>query len=301
MRTGSGRPILVTGAYRSGTSWVGQMLAGPGIWHLHEPFNPHQGIWPEYFCYRRNSYRDNTLDELVAAMATGRFIGHRDHIFLRDIAANRRGMPARLGLYRKAVRRVLIKDPIACLLSEYLVRNHDMTAVMVLRHPAGFANSLAELGWDTAAQVRKLLSDEVLVEDWLLPYKDLMQEHSRETNLESHTTLFAALWTVMYGFAQRNDEVFIVNYEKLCDDPEIEFQRLYKRLNLTLLDEDRQRHVTLTRGRESKQVLSSFDVVRDTRSLRKAWLQGLGPHELSSIRAVWDVFALPFFQSDNDW
>ena len=37
----SGPPILVTGAHRSGTTWVGKMLAlAPGIGYVHEPFSP---------------------------------------------------------------------------------------------------------------------------------------------------------------------------------------------------------------------------------------------------------------------
>ena len=35
------RPILVTGAHRSGTTWIGKMLAlAPGIGYIHEPFSP---------------------------------------------------------------------------------------------------------------------------------------------------------------------------------------------------------------------------------------------------------------------
>src|SRR4051812_882111 len=35
------RPILVTGAHRSGTTWVGAMLAlSPRVGLIHEPFNP---------------------------------------------------------------------------------------------------------------------------------------------------------------------------------------------------------------------------------------------------------------------
>ena len=31
----------MTGAHRSGTTWVGKMLArGPGVGYIHEPFNP---------------------------------------------------------------------------------------------------------------------------------------------------------------------------------------------------------------------------------------------------------------------
>ena len=38
----SGKPILVTGAHRSGTTWAGKMLVlAPGVAYLHEPFSPH--------------------------------------------------------------------------------------------------------------------------------------------------------------------------------------------------------------------------------------------------------------------
>src|SRR5690349_10236845 len=34
------RPILVTGAHRSGSTWVGRMLAeAPGVLYVHEPFS----------------------------------------------------------------------------------------------------------------------------------------------------------------------------------------------------------------------------------------------------------------------
>ncbi len=37
----SQRPILVTGAHRSGTTWIGKMLAlAPGVGYVHEPFSP---------------------------------------------------------------------------------------------------------------------------------------------------------------------------------------------------------------------------------------------------------------------
>ena len=48
----SGKPILVTGAHRSGTTWVGRMLAlAPGVGYVHEPFSPKtpKGLSPAGF------------------------------------------------------------------------------------------------------------------------------------------------------------------------------------------------------------------------------------------------------------
>ena len=48
----SDKPILVTGAHRSGTTWVGKMLAlAPGVAYVHEPFSPRapKGLSPAGF------------------------------------------------------------------------------------------------------------------------------------------------------------------------------------------------------------------------------------------------------------
>ena len=48
----SDKPILVTGAHRSGTTWVGKMLAlAPGVAYIHEPFSPKapKGLSPAGF------------------------------------------------------------------------------------------------------------------------------------------------------------------------------------------------------------------------------------------------------------
>lgn len=296
-----GGTILVTGPYRSGTSWVSRMLAGSGIWHLHEPFNPNQGIWPDYFSYRRRHESDVALDEIVDSLRKGQFLGIPDKVLLRGIPANHRCMPSRLGLYTHAIRRTLIKDPIACLLSEYLVVNHAMTAVVVMRHPAGFASSLSQLGWDTAEQLRNLLKQCKLMEDWLFPYEPLMALHSKASSLESHTTLFAALWIVLWGFAQRNNRFLIVNYEELCESPQREFEKLHTKLNLPLLQEDRKRHYKLTQSPTIKTPNSPFDVVRNTKAVRRSWSRTLRPDEIDTVRSVWETFELPFFQNDSDW
>src|SRR6476620_4378035 len=42
----SARPIVVTGTHRSGTTWVGEMIAtSPQVAYVHEPFN--YPLWPQ--------------------------------------------------------------------------------------------------------------------------------------------------------------------------------------------------------------------------------------------------------------
>ena len=60
-------PILVTGAHRSGTTWVGKMLAlAPGVAYLHEPFNPRfsAGRFDRYFIVVTSENEDRYAPEL---------------------------------------------------------------------------------------------------------------------------------------------------------------------------------------------------------------------------------------------
>lgn len=210
-------------------------------------------------------------------------------------------MPARLGLYRSCIRRVLVKDPVACLLSEYLAQNHAFSVLLVLRHPAGFADSLQKLGWDTSARIRGLLDDRALMEDWLHPFEPAIRTHSGRPGLEAHTTLYGALWTVLWGYAQRNDNFQIADYERLCSAPEPEFKALHHALGLPYGDEDKARHARLTQGRRSAELHSPFDVVRNTRSEAGSWRRRLQRQDLDAVRSVWETFDIPLFRADADW
>lgn len=60
MNSSNKKPILVTGSHRSGSTWVGRMLAlSPSVGYIHEPFNirhrhgickAHFEYWFQYIC-----------------------------------------------------------------------------------------------------------------------------------------------------------------------------------------------------------------------------------------------------------
>ena len=110
--------------YRSGTTWVGAMLAAAGLWPLHEPFNPNQGLWAEELAYVPSDRARPDVDRLIREILRG---GHRR---LLRLAGTGRWFTA-LRRIPYAPRRVLVKDPSAALLSEYLVRRHGMRGVVV--------------------------------------------------------------------------------------------------------------------------------------------------------------------------
>jgi hypothetical protein len=146
----SGPPILVTGAHRSGTTWVGKMLAlAPGVGYVHEPFSPRtpRGLSPAGFRHyyavvtpeNAARYRSGLERSLELRYDLGaQLAGARSWRDLARVPVDYR----RLRRWRGNGSRPLVKDPIALLSAEWLAETFGMDVVVLIRHPAAFAASL---------------------------------------------------------------------------------------------------------------------------------------------------------------
>ena len=288
-----GPPILVTGMYRSGTTWVGAMLAPAGLWHLHEPFNPNRGLWQDELAYAPAADRRPDIDDLVRDLVRGR---HRAVLRLQH--AGRWFTPLRLLPFEPA--RVLLKDPSAALLSEYLVRRHGMRALVLFRHPAAIVRSFLRLGWPTGALVRGLLSSPRLMEDWLAPVESSMTAAAGRRDALSGTVLYGCVARVLLGFASRNPESMTrLAFEELCEDPVAAFRSLYEMLDLAYDDRVRDVHVRLSSAGEARE--RPFGVIRSSASVARRWRTEASEGELETIREVWSRFRLPLYREPADW
>jgi hypothetical protein len=288
-----GPPILVTGMYRSGTTWVGAMLAPAGLWHLHEPFNPNRGLWRDELAYARAAVPRPDIDALVLGLLRGR---HRT--VLRLPHAGRWFTPLRLLPFEPA--RVLLKDPSAALLAEYLVRRHGMRALVLYRHPAAIVHSFLRLGWPTGALVGRLRSSASLMEDWLAPVEPSMAAAIGRRDALSGTVLYGCIATVVLGFARRNPETMIpLSFEELCEDPTARFRELYERLELDYDAHACDVHARLSSGGDGRE--RPHGVLRSSASVAHRWRTEIREGELETIRKVWARFDLPLYREPPDW
>src|SRR5947209_3599913 len=149
------KPIFVTGSHRSGTTWVGKMLAAsPCVGYIHEPFNlTHRpGIctatFPYWFTYITEENEAPYFEALKKTLA-----------FHFDIRAELPALQSfrhvgrmlknykNFSLYRFQHATPLVKDPIALFSSEWLAQRFDMNVVVLIRHPAAFTSSIKRLNW----------------------------------------------------------------------------------------------------------------------------------------------------------
>ena len=155
----AGRPILVTGLHRSGTTWCGRLLsAGSEAYYVHEPFNRFHppGIcparfdrWFQYVGAKNEDQYAPAIDQtyslrfspglhITSSLASSHPHWH-DGVFgaVWSVREWARWTRARLSGLRP-----LVKDPHALFAAEWIADRYDAQVVVLVRHPAGFVDSV---------------------------------------------------------------------------------------------------------------------------------------------------------------
>ncbi len=88
--------------------------------------------------------------------------------------------------------RLIVKDPIAALSSDWLARNVDFEVVVLVRHPAAFAASLKRL--NCRHPFGHFLTQAMLMERCLDPYRAELE--SKPENIAEQA---AIIWKCIYG------------------------------------------------------------------------------------------------------
>ena len=146
----SGNPIFVTGSHRSGTTWVGKMIAAsPAVGYIQEPFFPGRrpGIcgvtFPSPFAYVTDDNGEAFSSQMKATLSF-------QFQFGAALAALQTPRDAAILLkygtqfcYSRARRVIpLVRDPLAVFSAEWLARRFGMRVIVTIRHPAAFACSI---------------------------------------------------------------------------------------------------------------------------------------------------------------
>jgi hypothetical protein len=310
-------PILVTGMHRSGTTWVGKMLAADACTAyiseplnvLHRPgvFRPQIRHWYQYIC------EENEHEFLPAFQELLEF----DYHFLDEIRSLRsRRDILRMGrdflvFYYGLMRghRVLLKDPFAVFSTAWFAKRLSCKIVITVRHPAAVVSSLKRLNWSFDFQ--NLLNQPLLLRDHLEHYRQEMQS-IRAGDVVSQAAL---LWKIIYHTVQsfrRNDvtaesvkpdpDFHIIRHEDLSLDPLPGYRALYSALDLEYTP-----RVAKTILNSSSSVNPSelsrrktHDFKLDSRANVRNWKKRLTDAEIARIREITGEVSLLYY-AEADW
>jgi len=300
--------FLVTGAHRSGTTWVGRMLgADSQTAYISEPLNVlhRPGVlrakvsrWYQYICED---------DEAEYLPAFEELLDFRYHLWdeIRSIRSLKDFL--RMGrdfaiFYTGLMRgqRVLIKDPFAVFSIPWFARRLNFKVVVTVRHPAAFTSSLKRLGWNF--DFSDLLDQPLLMRDHLEPYRARMQS----INSDDIIGQASLLWTMIYRFVHitrgLNPDFIVVRHEDLSRDPVNGFRDLYVSLGLDYTPRAEKR-ILNSSSSENPAELSrkkAHAVKLDSRANMDNWKKRLTDEEVKRVREMTEEVA-QFFYPERNW
>jgi len=302
------KPILVTGAHRTGTTWVGKLLAAdPACAYISEPLNVHHrpGVlgtrvrhWYTYVCDENEGDYYRSFLQLLA---------YRYHV-RAELAALRSGrdvlrMARDAGIFtagRLFRRRPLLKDPFAVFSLAWFVHRFDFQIVVTVRHPAAFVGSLKRLNWSLDFQ--DLLQQPHLMRDHLEPYRVAMESQAASDVVGQASLLWAMIYHCLHAMRERLPSVLLVRHEDLSLHPTEGFERLYKALDLDFSPRA-QRLVIQSSSSENPDQLSVgrvHSVRLDSRANLGNWKRRLDADEIARVRNLTaDVARL--YYPEEDW
>jgi len=305
------RPILVTGSHRSGTTWVGKMLAlSPNIFYIHEPFNPltRPGIcaarFPRAFTYITRENATLYEDSLRATLERRYSFRNEWKTFRapRDIGRMMRDSFL-FSRSRSRNDRPLMKDPLALFSAEWLAETFDMQVVVMIRHPAAFVASLKNKDW--RFDFNNFLEQPLLMRDHLSPFEEAIrgQVAGGGSLIDQAILLWRIIHQTILGFRERHSDWVFLRHEDLSREPAAGFEFLFSQLNLNFLDEVRAtitRHTSDANPAVASGDTSVFEVRRDSRANIFGWKKRLSEEAVDRVRTrLADIW--PRLYSEQDW
>lgn len=301
-------PILVTGAHRTGTTWVGKMLAASSqVAYISEPLN----VWHRPGVLRAPVSKWYTLicqeneDEFLPAF---RDLLNFRYGLVREIRSLRSrkdflrmGRDFSIFLNGRLLRqRPLIKDPFAVFSAAWFATRLGCRVVVTVRHPAGFTSSLKRLNW--SFDFRDLLEQPLLMERWLGVDRAEMEAAQTDDILGQAALLWRMIYRVVARMMKMHPSIIVVRHEDLSHDPVSCYRDLYAALDLDFTPTV-EKMILNTSSSENPTELSKSNVHAvklDSRANLDNWKKRLSPDEILRIRKITGKTAKLFY-SDEEW
>jgi len=304
------KPILVTGAHRSGTTWVGKMLAANeqvayiseplNVWHRPGVFRPDVEKWYTYI------HSQNEIDFLPGFQDTLNF-NYRSWSEIKALRSLKDLL--RMGRDWKTFqvgklhnKRPLLKDPFAVVSAPWFAQKLNCQIVITIRHPAGVASSLQRLNWSFDFQ--DLLSQEALMEDYLESFRGEMEVIIKTPNdiIAQSSLLWRMIYYIVNQYSMDHPHFQIVRHEDLSVDPFQGYQTLYRELGLKYTPAVEQviRASSSVDNPKELSRRSVHAVQLDSRANIRNWKQRLSAEEISRIRHLTTDIAAHYY-NDDDW
>ena len=305
----STRPILVTGAHRSGSTWVGRMIAmSPAIRYIHEPFNP-DAFRPGICAARFEREFTYVCAENAAAYQDDlkRCLEFR-YGFAESLRTVRTAADAvrtardfgRFAFSRWRKARPLIKDPHAVFSAEWLARTFGMDVVVMIRHPAAFVGSIKKARW--AFRFGQFLEQPLLMQHHLRPFQTEIEALATKTGdiVDQGILLWNVIYDVILKYRNLHPDWIFLRHEDLSREPVSAFFDIFQRLGLKYTASAQGAIADFAGPHNPGEQHSGSHIRRDSESNIWNWKKRLTPEEIQRVKEQTDAIADQFY-GEEDW
>jgi hypothetical protein len=250
--------VFVTGVIRSGTTFVGDVLAlGRHVDYIHEPFlggytlPDKTRLEPRYVRPGTDSdpdvvHYDAQLQAILdyrISIPSARYDGDaRLRKFVKQLVGSRGPFYLRLAKLNPFAKATVIKDPYGKLAAERLYLRFGVKPVVVVKHPVSLAASLSRVGW--WPELKDFREDVRLREDYFNG-EDEFFDKTWESRLLESMGHWRASYKILLDQAERHDWCVVV-HEELSANPVVEFKRIFERVGLPFSDAVERKVIALT-------------------------------------------------------
>ncbi len=303
--------ILVSGAHRTGTTWVGKMLCSSGqAAYISEPLNilHRPGVMRIPTRYWYTYIRpENETDYLPGLLDTINFRYHLG-LELRSLRSSkdflrmvRDGSIFLQGKLRN--QRPLLKDPFAVFSAPWFAEKLRCQVVITIRHPLAFASSLKRLDWPF--DFSDLLAQPMLMNDHLEQYRQSMEAALiRRDTIEGAALLWRMVYQVVRDFQRNKSPNFrVVRHEDLSLDPVNGFRSLFHDLGLNFTHRAETRILKASSSENPGELRAGKSVHStrlDSRANLENWKRRLSIEEVQLIRSLTDDLSAHYYP-DFTW
>jgi hypothetical protein len=306
------RGVLVTGSHRSGTTWVGKMLAtAPNVAYIHEPFKPGWSL--PYTFTRADLYFQHVAGHNAArwepdVLRTLRFNYSWAHTY-REAPGLRQAFKAtskwaRWNSRRYRGHRPLLKDPIALFATPWLADRFGMDAVVMIRHPAAFCSSIKLKRW--TFDFKQWVCQTELMDTLLVPFRDEIAAKAEKNDdlIDQAILQWRVFHHVIDVYRKARPDFLYVRHEDLSLDPVGGFRKMFEhcKLEWTPASEKTIRESSDEGNLKDANAAgkSTHFVQLDAKANVKNWQKRLSADEVRRIRAGTEDVS-PLFYTDADW
>jgi Sulfotransferase family len=302
--------IFVTGTPRSGTTFVGKVLSLPlTVNYVHEPFNPYCGLEgiDRLYLYESTSkshaaVRGDVIDRIFKHDFTFKTAYFKDDphwkTILKRVVGPRSAWSRRFAKLNPFHKTMIIKDPIGCLLTEYLVEHYDVKPVIMFRHPAAVVASTLRLGWEMT--LNPIREQQQLVQDYFADDLDFLSA-PRNDAVEETAAAWRALNKVLLQQASRHPDWIVLRHDDLSRNPVEHFRTLYRTLGLPWTPRIERKVIRLT-NRENPVAAPSGQVhqfKRNSAELLNHGLNSLSKEQREKIYEITRDVALQLYTEES--